>query len=109
MRVWLVCGCLLLPVISFAAEVEIAPNPSEEPNLYDHYVSLKHMQERLAGYSLEEQAKMQPQIQRAERRACDRLRKERLERVPAEDYRRRGGEEFLAFAQQFERYCQSLE
>ena len=76
-----------------------------EPNLYDHYVSLKHMQERLAGRSLDEQAKLQPQIQRAQRKACERLRKDHQERVPREDYRRQGGDEFLVFSLELEQWC----
>lgn len=66
------------------------------------------MQESLAGRSLEEQARMQPQIQQAERRACDRLRKERREGVSKEDYRSQGGDEFLVFSHQLEQYCNTL-
>lgn len=77
-----------------------------EPNLYDHYVSLKRMQERLAGRSLDEQARLQPQIQRAQRMACERLRKDRQERVSREDYRRQGGDEFLVFSLELEQWCQ---
>ena len=78
----------------------------EEPKLYDHYLSLNQMQEGLAGRSLEELDRMQLQIQRAERQACQRLRLERQEGVSDDEYRRQGGYQFLAFAQQFERYCE---
>ena len=40
--------------------------------------------------------------------ACERLRKERQEGVPKEDYRREGGDEFLVFALQFEQYCETI-
>jgi hypothetical protein len=107
MKLWIICSCLLLPIISFAAEVDTASNPPEEPNLYDHYVSLKHMQERLATRSLEEQAKLQPQIQRAERKACERLRKDHEEQITREEYRRQGGDEFLVFSLELEQWCQT--
>ena len=106
---WMLCLCLYLcsPLVSFAAEAEPAPPPnaSQEPTLYDHYVSLKHMQERLAARSLEEQAKLQPQIQRAQRKACDRLRKDHQERISREEYRRQGGNEFLVFSLELEQWC----
>lgn len=108
MKLWLLCGCLLFPVTSYAAEVETPPAPVEEPNLYDHYVALKHMQERLAGRSLEEQAKLQPQIQRAQQKACARLRKDHQERIPREEYRSQGGDEFLVFSLELEQWCQTL-
>jgi hypothetical protein len=66
------------------------------------------MQESLAGRSLEEQTRLQPQIQRAERQACERVRRERQERVPKEEYRQQGGDEFLVFAQQLEQYCETI-
>lgn len=99
---------LMCPVAVFSAETDPPPTQTEEPQLYDHYLSLKRMQENLAGRSLEEQARLQPQIQRAERQACQRLRRERQERVPNEAYRRQGGDQLLAFAQQFEQYCETL-
>jgi hypothetical protein len=106
MKPWIFCACLLFPVTSYAAEVD-TPAPEEEPNLYDHYVSLKRMQERLAGRSLDEQAKLQPQIQRAQQKACNRLRKDHQERIPREDYRRQGGDEFLVFSLELEQWCQT--
>ena len=107
MNIWILCGCLLLPIISFAAESDSAPNPPEEPNLYDHYISLKRMQERLAGRSLDEQAKMQPQIQRAQQKACARLRQDHQELIRREEYHRQGGDEFVVFSLELEQWCQT--
>ena len=98
---------LLSPVAVSSAETE-APPPQKEPRLYDHYLALKRMQESMAGRSLEEQARLQPQINRAESLACEQVRRERQEQVPKEDYRRQGGDQFLVFAQQLEQYCQTL-
>ena len=99
---------LMCPVAVYSAETEPSPAQTEEPKFYDHYLSLERMQENLAGRSLEEQARLQPQIQRAERQACQRLRRERQKGVPNEEYRRQGGYQFFAFAQQFEKYCEML-
>ena len=115
MKILVLCACLFYPVMLNAAEgnalptppeAEAPPTPPEEPKLYDHYVSLKRMQERLATRSLEDQAKLQPQIQRAQRKACERLRKDHQERIPREDYRRQGGDEFLVFSLELEQWCQ---
>jgi hypothetical protein len=104
------CLLLILPVLCWAeSDPEKLEGQEPEPTLYDHFLSLRRMQESLAGRSLEDQARLQPQIQRAERQACQRLRKERLERVPKEQYRRQGGDQFLVFAQQFEQYCETLQ
>ena len=105
---------LLCPVAVYSAERQptqtptLPPTQTEEPKLYDHYLSLNRMQEGLAGRSLEELGRVQPQIQRAERQACQRLRLERQEGVSDDEYRQQGGYQFLAFAQQFERYCETL-
>lgn len=109
MKILGLCLLLLLPSAVSSAEPEVGRVETPEPTLYDHYHSLKRMQESLAGRSLEEQARMQPQIQRAEQKACERLRKERQARVPKEDYRQQGGDEYLVFAQQFEQYCQTIQ
>ena len=101
---WMLCLCLCCPLLSLAVGAEPEPN-AQEPTLYDHYVSLKHMQERLAGRSPEEQAKLQPQIQRAQGKACERLRKDHQERIPREEYRRQGGNEFLVFSLELEQWC----
>jgi len=99
---------LLCPVAVHSAETEALPTQTEEPKLYDHYLFLKQMQESMAGRSLEEQVRLQPQIHRAEQKACERVRKERQERVPKEEYRQQGGDQFLVFALQLEQYCQTL-
>jgi hypothetical protein len=95
---------LLSSVAPYAAEAE-TPSTQQEPRLYDHYLALQRMQESLAGRSLEEQARLQPQINRAERQACEQVRRDREKRVPKEEYRREGGDQFLVFAQQLEQYC----
>lgn len=105
MRLTALCGCLLYAVVAYAAELESPPPGVQEPTLYDHYVSLKHMQERLAARPLEEQTKLQPQLQRAQQRACQRLRKDHQERIPREEYRRQGGNEFLVFSLELEQWC----
>ncbi|MBH0178254.1 MAG: hypothetical protein HP491_10405 [Nitrospira sp.] len=97
---------LLCPGVGYSTEPE-PPAQATEPQLYDHYLSLKRMQESLAARSLEEQTRLQPHLQQAERKACDRLRRERQEHVPKEDYRRQGGDEFLIFVLQFEQHCQT--
>lgn len=99
---------LMCPVAVYSAETGPPPTQTEEPKLYDHYLSLKRMQESLAGRSLEEQSRLQPQIRRAEQQACERVRRERQERVPKEEYRQQGGDQFLVFAQQLEQYCETL-
>ena len=100
---------LLCPGVVYSAETEAPQTQTEEPKLYDHYLSLKQMQESMAGRSLEEQARLQPQIHRAEQQACEQVRKERQERVPKEEYRRQGGDQFLVFAQQLEQYCETIQ
>ena len=83
MKQFVLLMLLLFPGAAYSAEIEPPLTQTEEPKLYDHYLSLKQMQESLAGRSLEEQTRLQPQIQRAERQACQRLRRERQERVPS--------------------------
>ena len=98
---------VLCPGAGYSAEPEL-PTQTQEPRLYDHYRSLKQMQESLAGRPLEEQTRLQPHLQRAEQQACDRLRREQQELVPKEEYRRQGGDEFLIFVLQFEQHCQTV-
>jgi hypothetical protein len=100
---------LLCPVAVYSAEkAEPPPTQTAEPKLYDHYLSVMRMQERLAGRSLEEQARLQPQLQRAEQLACDRVRRDRQNGVPKEEYRQHGDDQFLVFAQYFEQYCETF-
>lgn len=107
MRRILLLVFLLYPIAVYSAETE-SPLAQNEPRLYDHYLSLQRLQESMAGRSLDEQARLQPQINRAERRACEQVQRERQEGVPKEDYRRQGGDQFLVFAQQLEQYCLSI-
>ena len=105
MKTLMLYACLLCPLPLYAAEApETTP---DEPRLYDHYVALKRMQERLASRPLDEQAKLQPQMQRAQGRACEQLRKDRQERIRREDYRQQGGDEFLVFTLELEQWCQT--
>ena len=108
MKMFALLMLLLCPAAVYSADTAPPTTQAEEPKLYDHYLSLQRMQESLAGRSLEEQARLQPQIQRAEQKACERLRKERQEHVPKEEYRQQGGDQFLVFTQQFEQYCATL-
>jgi hypothetical protein len=92
------------------AESQNAQEPgteAQEPNFYDHYMDLQDMQGRLAQRSLDEQTRLQPQVRKAERRACQQLKKEREQGLRSTDYRRQGGDQFVAFSEQFERYCQT--
>ena len=77
----------------------------EEPTLYDHYVVLKRMQESLAGRPLDEQARLEPRVKREQKLACQRLRKDHQERIPRDEYRRQGGDEFLVFSLELEQWC----
>lgn len=108
MKILVLCVLLLVPFAVNAAEPEAGQTEAPEPTLYDHYHSLKRMQESLAGCSVEAQGRMQSQIQRAERKACDRLRKERSDGMPKEDYRRQGGDEFLIFSHLLKQYCETI-
>jgi hypothetical protein len=108
MKTFVLLVFLLCPVAVYSAETEAPPTQTEEPKLYDHYLSLKRTQESLAGHSLEEQARLQPQVQHAEQQACEQLRRERQEQVPKEEYRQQGGDQFLVFAQQLEQYCETI-
>jgi|SRR5262245_2227424 len=105
MKILVLCVCLLCPVTLYAAEADTSSQVTQEPTLHDHYVVLRQMQESLAGRPLEEQAKLQPQIQRAQQKACQRLRKDHQERVSREQYRRQGGDEFLVFSWELEQWC----
>jgi hypothetical protein len=107
MRKMILLMVLLYPAAVYSADPETA-SPQKEPRLYDHYLSLQRLQESLAGRSLEEQARLQPHLNREEQKACEQVRRERREGVLKEDYHRQGGDQFLVFAQQLEQYCQTL-
>jgi hypothetical protein len=106
MKIFVLCMVVMLPAAVGLAETE-SPG-TQEAKLYDHYIALQKMQQTLFQRSPEDQTQLQPQIQRAERQACQRLQKERQGRVTKEEYRRQGGDQFLAFVQQFEQYCQTI-
>lgn len=108
MRILTLCLLFVLSAMICRAESVPGKTQEQEPTLYDHYHALKRMQESLAGRSLEDQARLQPQIQRAQRKACERLRKEHQEGIPREDYRRQGGNEFLVFSLELEQWCGTL-
>ena len=108
MKVLGLCIMLILPAADCWAESGTAESPTQEPSFYDHYLNLQHMQERFNQKTLDEQARLQPQMRRAEREACQQLRKEQQERASQEYYRRQGGNQFVAFALDFERYCEKL-
>ncbi|WP_455388157.1 hypothetical protein [Petrachloros mirabilis] len=108
MKILGMCILLIFPASICWAESETEKPQVQEPTLYDHFHIMKRMQENLAGRSLEEQAKLQPQIQREQRQACERLRKDHQDRVSRDDYRRQGGDEFLVFSWELEQWCGTL-
>ena len=99
---------LMCPIVVYSAETESPPTQTEEPKLYDHFVGMRLTQERLSQRSLEAQERLQPQIRRAELQACQRLKQDRQEGVRENEYRRQGGDEFVAYVLQFEQYCKTL-
>ena len=104
------CLALLLWSCPCLGETEyIGGTSNDEPKLYDHYLAMQQMQMKLSQRTLEDQTRLQPQIHRAEIAACQRLKKDREERVPVDQYRQQGGPQFYAFVEQFERYCETLQ
>ncbi|HEY5626973.1 MAG TPA: hypothetical protein VIR79_03430 [Nitrospira sp.] len=111
MRILGLCAVLILPTaMSWAQSEKAEPSKAEkaieEPTFQDHYENLRHMQERMSQLSLDEQARFQPRMERAEREACRQLNKEKQERRSGRDYRREGGYQLEAFALDFDRYCE---
>lgn len=104
----IVLSMVLVGPAYLCAEPQSDNAATSEPTLYEHYVSMKKMQESLASRSLEDQVRLQPVIQRAERRACEQLTRDRHNGMTKADYRRQGGDEFLVFAHQFEQYCNTI-
>jgi len=90
------------------AETEPSGGQLLEPSLYDHMRAMEQTQERLQKLSPEEQHNLQPQVRRAELQACQRLRQDQQDGVQQEEYRRQGGDAFVAYVQQFEQYCERL-
>lgn len=80
----------------------------QEPTLYDHFVGMQQTQERLSQRSHEDKERLQPKVREAEIQACQRLRQDRRMGVPDDHYRQQGGEEFIAYVLQFEKYCETL-
>lgn len=99
--VMLSCGVVL-------AESQETRPQTREPELFDHFVAMQETQERLSKLPPEEQERLQSKVRQAELRACQRLKKDRQDGVQDEDYRRQGGNEFVAYALQFEKYCETL-
>ena len=102
------CPVFLFNIAVCLAETGPSTSQIREPDLYDHIVAMEQTQERLSQLSPEEQERLQPEIRRAELKACQRLRKDQQEGVREEDYRRQGGDTFVANVLQFERYCETL-
>ena len=108
MKQFVLLVLLMCPAAVYSAETEVPKTQAEEPKLRDHFVAMQETQKRLAQRSPEEQSRLQPQIRRAETQACQGLRQDRQEGVREDDYRRQGGNEFVAYVLQFERYCETL-
>jgi hypothetical protein len=108
MKTFALCFYLIFPVAVCVAETEPPKTQTQEPELYDHFVGMQQTQARLSQRSPEEQKRLQSQIRRAELQACQRLRQDRQEGVREDEYRRQGGDEFVAYVLQFEKYCETL-
>lgn len=87
MNRFVLCLATILSAAPCLAETELPT--TQEPKLYEQYLTLQQMQQRLSQRSLEDQTRLQPHMQRAERRACQRLRQDRQEQVHNDDYRPR--------------------
>ena len=108
MRQFVLLVLLMCPAAVYSAETDVSKTQAEEPKLLDHFVGMQQTEKGLSKRSNEEQAQLQPQIRRAELQACQRLRQDRQEGVPEDEYRRQGGDDFVAYVLQFERYCETL-
>lgn len=75
----------------------------------EQYHGLQQMQKDLHHLPLEKQEQVQPKVRQAELQACQKLREEQRKGIRSETYRQEGGDELLAFVQQFDYYCQTLE
>lgn len=108
MKPFILCVSLIFPVAICLAQTESPTTQTREPELYDHFLAMRETQERLSQLSLEEKEKLQPKIRGAELKACQRLRQDRQEGVQDDDYRRQGGDVFIGYVLQFEKYCETL-
>jgi hypothetical protein len=95
-------------VVVFFAHAESSIAQVQEPELYDHFVAMQQTQQRLSQLSPEEKERLQPKVRRAEIQACQKLWQDQQKGVREDDYLRQGGEVFVAYVLQFERYCQTL-
>ena len=108
MKILLMWMVLMIPGAVAMAQTDPPVTQTREPDLYDHFVAMQQTQERLATLSSEEKERLQPKIRRAELQACRRLQRDQQEGVRQGDYLRQGGEAFVGYVLQFERYCQTL-
>jgi hypothetical protein len=102
------CFLMMFPVAVCLAETESPTTQTREPELYDHFVAMQQTEQRLSQLSPEEQERLQSKVRKEELRACQRLRQDRQEGVQDDDYRRQGGDIFIGYVLQFEKYCETL-
>ena len=102
------CLAIWISVAVSSAHVESSFAQAQEPELYDHFVAMQQTQQRLSQLSPEEKERLQPKVRRAEIQACQKLWQDQQKGVSEDDYLRQGGEVFVAYVLQFERYCQTL-
>jgi len=108
MKILGLCLVLIFPAAICWAEAEPEKSQVQEPTLYDHYNAMKRLQEAAASRTIDEQARFQPLIQREQRLACEKLRKDHQDRVSKDEYRQQGGDEFLVFSWELEQWCGTL-
>jgi hypothetical protein len=108
MKILGLCLVLIFPAAICWAEAEPEKAQVQEPTLYDHYHAMKRLQEAAASRTIDEQARFQPLIQREQRLACEKLRKDHQDRVSRDEYRQQGGDEFLVFSWELEQWCGTL-
>jgi hypothetical protein len=80
-----------------------------ETEMFGQFRDLKALQTELFRLPAEKQERLQPKVRQAELQACHKLREEQRKGVRPETYREEGGAELLAFVQQFDYYCQTLQ
>jgi hypothetical protein len=80
-----------------------------ETQMSSEYRDLKALQMDLHRLPPEKQERLQPKVRQAELQACQKLREEQRKGVRSETYRHEGGDELVAFVQQFDYYCQTLQ
>jgi len=80
-----------------------------ETEMSGQFRDLKALQTELFRLPADKQERLQPKVREAELQACQKLREEQRKGVRPETYREEGGAELLAFVQQFDYYCQTLQ